>query len=1164
MARDHFPTDMSLWFGPNRSNPVADAFRQPPNPRDISRKVQEYLNQQRQPKTALDIARGIGGKPKKEVNKVLYKLQKDGVVQTGESSHGKKPLWSLSREAMASNMFRNSQADTSAPGAYNPSSMGQHDSRGSGQLDERQHHRHVGRNFKAPYPLHHAKPNKNIALGSIMSGSQKPVVPSDSGIVSDSDEANTSGSRQQHSGNETNAFHQVQGQTAAAARDRDDIGDDGDSADEDYDYFEEGGDDVDPNMARYQDMMGDLMFTDMPCQYDEEMDEAERGIPAEEEVIFRISTEPGQSMSVSKLAEVLEMTEEEIRHLLQACAQHVQVSGHLCSLTDSGKVLAQERFESDPCYEQERPSYEQSGDTSHLGKRSPGARAALPPSLPKQGKPPTPQELLASYPDFGPSDGGALNSSTHAQKSSTGKGWGRGSGRGLLALTDAETFLAVRRERAHTVFGTHDVRDIEARSMQPPPPPSSFSPSSHQSLRVTTSVADQDGKGETTGGLRTVEVGELDWKPLSAVSPKAEPASDAGPTFQPPSYHQVLPSAQTRPPTGAGGLMSLQGLPRAPFSQMPSPSQGLMSSQSQPIQFVSMPTSLQRFTGEGLTLVFRPHAPVDVIEQQMSKTGLSAHSFGGIGPTESSSLHYSGPVSMETGIPRSHSLPLLNAAGASSMSAGDNSTLKITSESFAALNKNPISALMEYAQSRRMQAIIEVVHQRGPSHRPVFVMAAKVGSRQFPGVTCHNKKDGRKEAADVALRTLIAEGQYSAATPTSSVDIAPENMTHFDKVAALTHQTFNSLIASIPENLAGRKVIAGLVMQRGVDDVGVVISIGTGNRCITGDKLSLEGNTVNDSHAEIITRRGFMRFLYQQLLTYDPNTPHDLFEKGNSGKLRVKAGITFHLYISTAPCGDGALFSPRDAASNSGVLAGVENREHSPTFTSNVQGLLRTKMEGGEGTIPVDTKEVTMQTWDGVVRGERLRTMSCTDKICRWNVLGLQGALLSHFVEPVYLDSLTLGFLYDHGHLSRAVCCRLARDPPPLETVLPSGFHLNHPWLGRVTACQPLRETQKTKAFSINWTLGDPKPEVLDGTLGHCHTVVEKQLFSRLAKRSLYDNFKQVAQHFGRPDLLHARTYHQNKMAVADFQAAKIAMIKKFQQLGCGWVKKPVEEEMFS
>jgi double-stranded RNA-specific adenosine deaminase len=35
----------------------------------------------------------------------------------------------------------------------------------------------------------------------------------------------------------------------------------------------------------------------------------------------------------------------------------------------------------------------------------------------------------------------------------------------------------------------------------------------------------------------------------------------------------------------------------------------------------------------------------------------------------------------------------------------------------------------------------------------------------------------------------------------------------------------------------------------------------SGNRCITGNELSLEGNTVNDSHAEIITRRGFIRYV---------------------------------------------------------------------------------------------------------------------------------------------------------------------------------------------------------------------------------------------------------------------------------------------------------------
>lgn len=98
--------------------------------------------------------------------------------------------------------------------------------------------------------------------------------------------------------------------------------------------------------------------------------------------------------------------------------------------------------------------------------------------------------------------------------------------------------------------------------------------------------------------------------------------------------------------------------------------------------------------------------------------------------------------------------------------------------------------------------------------------------------------------------------------------------------------------------------------------------------------------------------------------------------------------------------------------------------------------------------------------------------------------LALHSANELIFANFVIHGAVYIGSMFDHGNMSRAVCCRLAHGDPDIQQLLPQGYKINHPRLGRVTNCHPPREVQKTKEYSLNWCRFDDSPEVTDGSVG--------------------------------------------------------------------------------
>ena len=415
---------------------------------------------------------------------------------------------------------------------------------------------------------------------------------------------------------------------------------------------------------------------------------------------------------------------------------------------------------------------------------------------------------------------------------------------------------------------------------------------------------------------------------------------------------------------------------------------------------------------------------------------------------------------------------------------------------------HPVSELI-----RRHDDAMFVYSHTGPAHAREFTATVIIRGWEFKGQGA-NKKKAKSAAAQAALMHLDnvynIRPSSSDVVPTEQpgwfVDLGPDlHQILADRVGKLSEEKFSELAAQLSQPLDNmRKVLAAIVMMKGscgdgmvMSDVGgEVIALGTGTKCINGESISDSGLAVNDCHAEVVTRRAFMRFLYAQLnLCIKGNENASILEKQPSGLYGLKKGVSFHFYISTAPCGDARVFSPSDEK----VQASAEDAH--PMRMS--RGQVRVKIEAGEGTIPAESQK---QTWDGILSGERLYTMSCSDKMARWNLLGLQGALLSLYIEPIYIKSIIIGSLFHRQHMSRAVYSRISG----VES-LPEQYTPSLPLLHNISQ-PPTRVPQKSPSKSINWSWGDASIEVV-----HCKTgKLDERVPSRICKQLLFEKFVEL------------------------------------------------------
>ncbi|XP_053305349.1 tRNA-specific adenosine deaminase 1 [Spea bombifrons] len=462
-----------------------------------------------------------------------------------------------------------------------------------------------------------------------------------------------------------------------------------------------------------------------------------------------------------------------------------------------------------------------------------------------------------------------------------------------------------------------------------------------------------------------------------------------------------------------------------------------------------------------------------------------------------------------------------------------------------------------------------------------------------------------------------------------------------DEIAALSYEHYRTKLPKqgLPDTSREWTLLAAVIQVELIPEKGAtkkVVAMGTGTKCIGQSKIRKTGDVLQDSHAEIIAKRSFQRYLLHQLSLTMSKAPDCVFISGSEeGKWILKPEISFVFFTSHTPCGDASIIPMLASEDQLFPTITSESYGENPGDTINVPGHLNAtykrkrngddlcttnkkfKRDDGETAkgaepphqeskvsdpvplavadvyrtgakcVPGETQDSRNSGADyhsiGVLRikpgrGDRTLSMSCSDKMARWNVLGCQGALLMHCLQrPIYLSAVVVGKCpFSHDAMERALvnrCLKVESLPEGFRIekvqVLQSKLHFHH---GR----DALMEKGCTRKLvpcgaAVSWSAVPHQP--LDVTAnGYRQGTTKKaigspQSRSRICKAELFAAFRQLVQTLPPEQLSKSlsvgelKTYCDYKEAATTYQEAWRQLR---EQTFTSWIRTPRDYLLFT